>query len=481
MTPTPVNRPPGRRAPSGARPNARYTPLDAPGPLPWEMVRSVPAIRRDTLGFLERLVARYGDLVAFPMPRGAVLLVNDPQAARRVLQDNHRGYSKDTLQYGSLSAVTGSGLLTADGTAWRERRRQVQPAFHHARLDGVAGAAAQAAEGLRRRWLTAPGGVLDVDHAAMEATLQVVGRTLLGEDGSGSPPSARSGAAVVAAVDAALAVVVSRAASPLPAGLPTPSRRRLRRAVATLDQLCLEVVARRRAAGFTDSDQDLLALLLGAAGPGAAGGLDDRQVRDEIVTLVIAGHETVASSLTWTLRLLADHPSVQDRLAAELAGLGERAPAWSDLPRLPWTRAVVAEALRLYPPAWVISRRATAPDVLAGVRVPTGTLVLVSPYLLGRRRASFPRPEAFEPARFLEDPELVRSPAYLPFGAGPRLCIGRDFALLEATVMLAVLVAGTRVLPVPGRPTRTRALVTLRPAGGLPLRLARTPAGPSQP
>ena len=277
------------------------------------MLRGVPAIRRDPLAYLERTVARYGDLVAFPLPRTPVLLVNTPEGARRVLQDNHRGYGKQTLQYSALGLVTGAGLLTADGELWRRHRRVAQPGFHHGRLDAVAATAAVAGARLRARWDAA--GTLDVDRATLRAMIEVVGSTLFAAD------LADSGERLVEAVDAALQVVVRRARSPLPAllpgWLPTASQRRLRRAVATLDETCADVVAGRRAAGLGDADADVLALLLRAAD--AAGGLDEREVRDELVTLVIAGHETVASCLTWTLHLLADHPDVQDRLAAELA------------------------------------------------------------------------------------------------------------------------------------------------------------------
>jgi cytochrome P450 len=462
--PTPA--PPARR-------NARYTPLAVDGPLPAEMLRDVGAIRRNPLRYLERTVARHGDLVAFPLPRTPVLLVNTPDGARRVLQDHHRGYGKRTIQYAALGLVTGEGLLTADGEAWRRRRRIAQPAFHHGRLDAVAGAAATAGGRLRRRWDAAPAGTLDVDRATLRTMLEVVGSTLFAADLSAD------GERVVEAVDAALQVVVRRARSPLPAvlpdRLPTPSRRRLRRAVATLDGACAAVVAGRRARGLDAADADVLALLLRSAEAGSDGGdgLTEREVRDELVTLVIAGHETVASCLTWTLHRLADDPHVQAGVAAELAALPAGGPAdLAGVAALPYTRAVVDEALRLYPPAWVVTRRALADDVVSGVEIPAGTLVVVSPWLLHRRAADWPDPERFDPTRFLGR----RAPGggYLPFGAGPRLCIGRDVALVQAVLVLAALLRDRRVVRPPGAPeVRVDALVTLRPRGGLLLQLQR--------
>lgn len=429
------------------------------------MVRAVPAIRRDPLAFLAGLVGRHGDLVAFPMPRTPVLLANTVPAARRVLVERHAGYTKRTAQYGALSLVTGTGLLTADGEEWRHRRRIDQPAFHHSGLEEVASQAVAAAQRVRAR-VPAGGGVVDVDAAVLQATLEVVGRTLFGG------AVAQDGERVVAAVLEALDVVVSRVRTPavVPAAVPTPRNRRLARAVRTLDQAAADVVAHRRQVGVRDGDGDLLALLLRAAD---AGDLTATQVRDELVTMVIAGHETVASAISWTLHLLATHPGEQARVHAELDEvLGGRAPAWADLPALARTRAVLDESLRLYPPAWVVSRRAVADDEIDGVAVPAGTLVIISPWLLHRRPDVFADPEAFRPDRFLGDAaRTVSRGAYLPFGAGPRLCIGRDFALVESVLVLAELLRDHAVLPVPGHRVRAEALVTMRPHGGLPLRV----------
>lgn len=462
-------------SPAAARRNARYTVLDVDGPLPLDMVRSAAAMLRDPLSWLERTVRTHGDLVALPLPRTPVLLVNTPAGARRVLQENHPNYTKHTVQYGALSLVTGAGLLTADGEPWRRHRRIVQPAFHHGGLDRVADATAIAAGNLRREWDAVPAGTpVDADAAVMRAMLEVVGRTLFADDLAGQ------GHQVVVAVEEALRVVLARARSPLGNGplarLPTRSRRRLRRAVAVLDEVCADVVARRRAQGVQDGDGDLLAVLLRSGE-----GLTDGEIRDELVTLVIAGHETVASSLTWTLHLLAGDPQVQKELHAELdevlsrgAGRPGGAPRWSDLPALAYTRAVVEESLRLYPPAWVISRRATGPDVVDGVAIPAGTLLLVSPWLLHRREQTWPDPTRFDPARFTAAEPGRRREGYLPFGAGPRLCVGREFALVEATLLLAALLRDRTVRhPVPGTRPAVDALVTLRPRGGMPLVMER--------
>jgi cytochrome P450 len=460
----------------------RRTGLAADGPTPWGLVRAALTIRRDPLIYLERVVARHGDLVAFPMPRTPVLLVNDPAAARHVLQDNHRAYDKQTVQYAALAAVTGNGLLTSDGEDWRARRRLVQPAFHRGGLDTVAVESVAAAQRLREGWL-ARGGPVDADRGLQGATLEVLGRTLFDAD------LAPTGGRVVEAVDDALRLVIRRAKLPVPASWPTPSRHRLRRAVATLDEVCAGLVERRRRVGPAVDDTDLLALLLRSLGDGSLGdgslgdgsvgdgsGLSETQLRDELVTLVIAGHETVAACLAWTAHLLAESPDVQARVHAELdAVLGDRPPTWADLPRLAYLRACVDEALRLYPPAWVLTRRAVRPDTIGDVEVPAGTLVIISPWLLHRRAASWPDPQRFDPQRFVDDPgAATRAGAYLPFGAGPRLCIGREFALVEAVLVLATLLRDARFTRPPGVPVPdVEALVTLRPRGGLPLLFSR--------
>lgn len=439
------------------------------------MLRSLLAIRRDPLVFLQSVVRRYGDVVAFPLPHTPVLLVNEPSGVRRVLVENARNYSKATVQYGALSAVTGSGLLTADGEDWRYRRRIVQPAFHHGTLDVVAEQSVAAGQRVADLWDArgaGAGAVVDVDAACLQATLEVVGRSLFDAD------LAEDGERIVSAVHDALQVVVDRARTPRPAWLPLPSKRKLDRAVRTLDSTCARVVQARRARGVGDDDTDLLALLLRSAD--AAGGLSPRQIRDELVTLVIAGHETVATALAWTCQLLAEHPAVQAQVHEELdAVLAGRAAQWSDLPQLVVTRRVLDESLRLYPPAWVLTRRALAEDVVADVQVPAGTLIIISPWLLHRRPQAWPDPERFDPERF--DPERfvaprssTPQPEYLPFGLGPRLCIGRDFSLVESVLALATLLREHRlsVVDEQARPAAS-ALVTLRPSGGMPLRVHR--------
>jgi cytochrome P450 len=438
------------------------------------MVRGVPAILRDPLAWLERAVTRHGDLVALPMPRLPVLLVNTPAAARRVLQENHRGYDKGTVQYRALATVTGSGLLTSDGETWRTHRRTLQPAFHPAALPGLLDRTLAAA-----RWDLPPGrSVRDADLLCVRVMLDVVAATLGGT--AGRP----EGHELIDAVDVALRAVVRHARTPwapLLDRVPTPARRRRRAAVATLDDVCARLVAARRSAaasgaGDDGRGDDVLGVLLAAAD---AGVLPPEAVRDELVTAVIAGHETVAAALTWTLHLLAANPGAQARLHDELDAVLTGRPTSADLTRLPWTRAVVEESLRLFPPAWVISRRATAPDRIDGIDVPAGTLVLISPWLLHRRAADWDAPREFRPERFEDGAgRPMHGRGHIPFGAGPRLCIGRDLGRAQAVLLLADLLRDHEVRPPTGLPEpRVDAQVTLRPVGGLMLEFVTRSGG----
>ncbi len=475
---------------SPTRRNARYTPLAADGPAPLDMLRAIGQIRSDSLGFLRHCVDTYGDLVAFPIPNRPVLLVNDPDGVRRVLLARHADYGKATVQYSSLALVTGVGLLTAEQAQWKPRRAIVHPAFHNSVFPSVAASAANAAGALRAEFDAASEHHTDAEPAVLRAMLAVVADTLFDTDlDEVSEPGEDLGRGLVEAVDKALHLVIARAQLPLPgalAFLTFPRRLRLARAIERIDVACGRIVAARRDRGLGEADADVLALLLRAQDDGL---LDAGQVRDEMVTMVIAGHETVASALTWTLYLLSRHPQVQDRLAAELdsvlgataAATGPTRPAqWDDLPALGYTRAVLDEALRLYPPAWVITRTALVDGDVAGVAVPAGTLMIISPWLVHRRSQVWPEPDRFDPHRFLAAADGGRSafsnrPSvdYLPFGLGPRLCIGREFALIEGVLVLAGLLHGRRVLP--GSPDAgevgVNAMITMRPRGGMPLRI----------
>ncbi|MBM3685449.1 MAG: cytochrome P450 [Actinobacteria bacterium] len=447
-------------------PDRRYfrTPATAPGPSGPQMLARLREIRSDPLGFLQRMTQVYGPVVQFPIPSPASYLVADPAAVRRVLVDRSRAYDKATVQYRSLSLVTGEGLLTTSGDIWRRQRRMVQPAFHRASLEAVVGHAAAATEELLVRWGdTSRGAVIDIDEAMMRVALETVAASLFGTDLSSDAD--RLARATLEALD----VVVSSAQIPVRLPAWTPSQRSLRRATRELDEAVHRMVQRRLAE--TAPRADLLGLLVAALD--GEDPIPLREVRDELVSFMVAGHETAASALTWALWLLAGDPVSQQHAIVEVDEvLGGRSIRGDDLPNLAYLRAVIDEAMRLYPPVWLVTRRAMEPDVLGGREIPADSLVIMTPYLAQRDPRMWPEPERFDPERFLGEQRggAADDAAYWPFGLGPRMCVGKDFAYLESISVLASLLQHVRVERVPGEPDpRAVPLVTLRPAGALPL------------
>lgn len=440
-------------------PTAVSTPF--PGPTALDMAKAFTKVRADPLTFLGEVRDEFGDVAAFPVPGVPALLLSDPEDVRRVLQTSARLWTKHTVQYTALARITGNGLLASAEPSWMAHRRAAAPAFHRHRLAVVSEHVVSATDDALRDWDAEPAGPRQVDVSPLFAglALDVVGRALFGSD-----LSSHAGRLLDATSRAAVLVVrAGRSILPVPARTPTPLNRRIRAARREFDLLSHELVVERRrsTAGAQSSGEDLLGLLLDA-------GLTDEEIRDELVTMVIAGHETVAAGLTWTLMLLAEHPSVQEEVHREAVALSGPPPIMSAGAAAPVTRAVVDEALRLYPPAWAISRRSSAPDLIGGREVPAGTLAIISPWVLHRHPRLWDDPLAFRPSRFHDAAD--HRGAYIPFGAGPRLCIGREFALAEMVVVLTRLLARYRFDTPPGwtRPF-AEARVALHPRGGMPL------------
>lgn len=450
-----------------AIPNRRYvtTACTAPGPVGQSMLGSFGAIRKNPLAYLDSVWRTYGDVVQFPVPKPPSYLVNDPDGVRSVLVTNARSYGKSTIQYSALSLVTGEGLLSADAAEWKRQRPMVQPAFHRETLTTIVSHVATAAERIIEDWnALTEGAVVDIDAAIMNAALEVVGHALFGSD-----LSTDADVLTTATLDA-LDVVIARARVPItpPAWVPTPGNRKLSSSVAALDRAVHSMLDSR---GVREVPADMLDLLI-TARDDEGHALTETEIRDQVVTFIVAGHETVASALTWTFALLAENPEVMRLLQAEAdAVLGGNAAQFADYQRLPYARAVIDETLRLYPPAWLITRNSLGDDSLGGYEVPEGSLIIMSPWLLHRHPGVWANPDRFDPQRFI-DGEIDRS-AFIPFGAGPRQCIGRDFAYVEAVLLLSSLVAHFD-LEYPAGQQRPPAvpLVTMRPANGLHLRVS---------
>jgi cytochrome P450 len=428
------------------------------------MLPAFGPIRRDPLAYLNKIWRNFGDVVQFPIPIPPSYFVSHPDAVKRVLVDRPRDYNKATIQYKALALVTGNGLLTADDPPWKEHRLMLQPAFHPRQLEPLVGQVEQGAARLIDDWRRRDDGqIVDIERAMLRAALETVGHALFSEDLSGDA------AELTDATLDALEVVVARARVPIspPSWMPTLANRTLKRANAILDSAVARLVA-ARLQGSASSTPDVLDLLI-AARDSTGEPLSAKEIRDEIVTFIVAGHETVAAALTWCWALLASHPEVQLQLQAEVDAVVTDMPlTLGDLGRLPFTHACVDEALRLYPPAWLITRKALVDDQLAGAKIPAGALVIMSPWIVHRHPDFWIDPESFVPQRFLDG--SVTRHAFIPFGNGLRLCIGRDFAYAEAVALVA-RIASHFTLSYPDGTSVPAAnpSVTMRPIGGLNL------------
>ena len=433
-----------------------------PGPRGFGLIKTILSFQRDQLQTLVDLTTRYGEIVAYRFGPFPVVLLNHPEAVTRVLQDNHTNYGKKSSPfYRMLRQFLGDGLLTSDGDVWRRQRRLAQPAFQRRRIEALAPMMVECTRSMVERWRgLAPGTRVDVSGEMMALTLQIVGRALFSQDLSHDTHS------IAGALEELQVQMGERFQSlPLPPVLPTPRDRRFRSARRMLDDLGLQIVQQRRSQ--RERPEDLLTALIEAVDPETGESMSDRQICDELITFLLAGHETTANTLSWALFLLSRHPDVRRRLESEVDRAANGGTVGlEDLSRMPLGERVIQETLRLYPPAWVYGRRSYGPDEFRGYAIGGGQIVTVAPYVLHRHPEFWPNPEGFDPDRFLlERPKG----AFVPFAAGPRQCIGNHFAMMEARLILATLVGQVRANLVPGAQVVPFPCLTLRPGGGVPV------------
>lgn len=400
-----------------------------------------------------------GDVVTVRIGPQRLYLVSHPELIRDVLVTHGRSFMKGrALQ--QAKRILGNGLLTSEGELHLRQRRLIQPLFHAERVAGFAGAMVSAAERVSERWRG--GSEVELAGEMTELTLAIVGRTLFDAD---VERDARDvGAALTVAMEAFDRFMVPGAG--LLELLPLPSTRRFRAARERLDAIIERMIDERRA--DPGRHGDLLTMLLEARDEDGSGGMSRTQIRDEAMTIFLAGHETTAQALAWTWYLLSANPEAEARLHDELDRvLNGRPPGAADAARLPYTRAVVAESIRLYPPAWSIARRALTELELGGYRIARGSIVVTSPWIVQRDARWFPEPARFDPERWLVDDPARPRLAYFPFGGGTRICIGERFAWTEAMLVLATLASRWRARLVPGHPVEPLPRITLRPRYGL--------------
>ena len=423
---------------------------------------------RDPLAAYVGLRAEYGDVVRVPYRRARPLwLLSRPEHAEQVLVSHQQSYVKSHT-YGPLRGFLGSGLLTSEGEVWRRHRQIVGPVFARRHLDGCVEQITAASARTETAWRREPP-VVDVAAQMRQLTLDVVGRVLFGTSIEGA--AHQIGASMRVVQRASLVGILLAGAMPDPLEWsPLWNLPGVRQPVVRLRQIVATIIAGRRAAPPPDGPRDLLDVLITGRGDGDAQ-LSDAEIGDEVLTLMVAGHETTAAALTWTFALLSRSPTARRRLESEVDDvLPDHHPTADDVARLPFTQAVVNESLRLRPPAWTIERDAVRDDVVAGTCVGAGSTVVVSPYLLHRDPAVWPDPERFDPQRFLTGRDRPAN-AFLPFGAGRRICVGAGFAMLEMTLLLASISRSYRLDLDRDEMPRARAAVTLNPRGPVLMRI----------
>jgi cytochrome P450 len=420
--------------------------------------------RRDPLNFLTRLAREYGDVVRFRVGPQVAFLLNHPDHVRDVLVTHHERFHKGRALK-RAKRLLGEGLLTSEEGFHRRQRRLAQPAFHRQRINSYGSVMAEYAERAGARWRD--GETLDVSAEMMRLTLAVVGKTLFDADVESDADEV--GEALTEVMELFNYLMLPFAE--LLEKLPLPPQRRFLRARARLDSVVYRIIEERRKSGGDRGDL-LSVLLLAVDEEGDRTGMTNEQLRDEMMTLFLAGHETTANALTWAWHVLAQNPEAEARLHEEVDAVlaGGRLATAEDFAALRYTEMVVAETMRLYPPAWAIGRLAVEDHEVGGYPVPRGSLVLVCQYVMHRDPRFFPDPERFDPERWTAEAKAARPQfSYFPFGGGQRRCIGEGFAWMEAVLMLATLASRWRLRPAPGANVQAHPRITLRPKGPVPM------------
>ena len=422
-------------------------------------------IARNPLAMMVAMKEAHGDIAHWRIGPQHLYLFSHPDLIRDVLVTNGRNFHK-SRGLERAKRLLGNGLLTSEGEFHLRQRRLAQPAFHRQRIASYAVTMSEYATRSSDRWRD--GQALDMHTEMMRLTLGIVARTLFDADVENE--AAEIGEALTKAFES-----FNFAMLPFTEyleKLPLPSVRRFNSARDTLDRTIYRMIDERRRS--SEDKGDLLSMLLMATDTEGDGtGMSDLQLRDEALTIFLAGHETTANALTWTWYLLSQHPEVEERLHAEIdAALGGRAPAYDDMQALPYTRMVFAESMRLYPPAWAIGRRALEPFKARGFTIPKRSVVLMSQYIVHRDPRFFPEPERFDPDRWKPEATAARPKfSYFPFGGGNRVCIGEQFAWMEGVLLIAALAQKWRMRLVPGHPVEVQPLITLRPKHGMRMTL----------
>lgn len=431
------------------------------------LLGSLPAFLRNQLGFLENARGVYGDIYKLNLGFTSVVMLNRPEYAAHVLRDHARNYSKGGPVWETIRTLIGNGLPVSEGDFWLRQRRMMSPQFHRKRLEGLTQHMTAAIDDGISNWeaYVASGEPLDLAAEFAKVTMKVIVKTMFGAGISAED------AEIVAQEMAYMLGFMLRGmlTQSLPRWLPMPGRQRYQNAINTIDKIVYDLIERRRKGADADQAGDMLALLLHMVDEETGEQMTDQQLRDEAVTLFLAGYETTSVSMAWSFHYLMQHPQSAARLQQEVdAILGGREPQFADLPQLTYARMIMQEALRLYGPIIWIARTAVEEDVIDGYRIRPRQMVGVVPYVIHRHPNLWQSPADFDPERFApHQTEGRHQLAWMPFGAGQRQCIGRDFALMEGQLILAKVAQRYNLHAAPQRITQPRAALTLSTKGGV--------------
>ncbi|MCH8318378.1 MAG: cytochrome P450 [Bacteroidetes bacterium] len=439
-----------------------------PGPKGNFFLGNALEFAEDPLGFLTETAKKHKHISLLRLANVHLCYLSHPDHIKHVLQVNNKNYHKD-IKYEQLKLFLGEGLLTSEGDFWLRQRRIAQPAFHRKEIASFATTMTDCTLQMMERWRNNGQHALSLDiHTEMMVlTLRIVGKTLLSKDMTGDASSiGKSLGYLIEAVNKRIFNVFN-----LPLWVPTLKNLKFKKEKGVIDEVVLNLIEDRKR--NNSSEDDLLSMLMGAKDEETGEGMSTEQLRDEVMTIFVAGHETTANALTWTFYLLSSHPEVEEKLHRELKEvLNGKTPEMEDIPKLKYTLQVIEESMRLFPPAWVIGRRALDDDEIGGFKIKKGDNIIMSPYVMHRDPEYWKDPEKFDPTRFSYENAKDRSKfIYFPFGGGPRFCIGSNFALMEMQLLVATIAQRFRLRLAPGHKVEKNPLVTLRPKYGMMMNL----------
>ena len=432
-----------------------------PGPVAHWLLGNAMAFRADPFGFMSDVCREYGDITLFRVLHYKLYMINHPEMVRQVMQERNKKYIKSS-GYKPLKLMIGNGIFTSEGDFWLKQRRLYGPAFNKESIALYSHAVPDAADRMIDAWERRedPAAPLNISQEMMGVTLDVIGRTLFSTNVS------KDSSTVWKSLTFALKYINHRTKrNPFnwPAGWPGKANREFKKAMADLNRVVYNIIRQRRTQGT--ANRDLLDMLMSAKSEETGQHMSDTQLRDEVMTIFLAGHETSANALSWNFYLLSQHPAVEARVIKEIdRQVGNRPPEMGDLYGLTYTTQVLKETMRLYPPVWLLGRESIAPDEIGGYAIPKGMHLRISPYTLHRNPAFWPDPDRFDPDRFSPEREKEQTAfSYLPFGGGPRLCVGRSFAMMEMVLITVKVLQRYRLRLKPGYRMEIGPFITLRP------------------